>query len=307
MYDLALSVEACLRANTRTDIAWLISSEFLKNIQVSDSIALTQGGGRVGSVADGVFDGQIQDIAERELSKGRIVDLSVGPLEASISKLPLNSKAKFAVAPATQFPKELWKILLARKSVAIIVHQNDSVIEKIEIYSQEDIVKAPAAIQELFLTGDSKIVEQDNLLITILRPIPKLIIAGMGPIATALQKNAQLLGWQVTVDPRPDNVKGHVANLSSIDSVVIMGHDVEQSSTNLAAALESKVGYIGALGSRAMQESRATWLITFKDISDISRVHGPAGLSIGAANPSEIAVSILAQAISVHRANLKQE
>lgn len=307
MYDLALSVQACLRANTRTDIAWLVSSEFLKNVNASDSIAITQGGGRVGSVAGGVFDGQIQDIAERELSKGRLADLIVGPLEASFSKLPLNSISRFIVVPANQFPEDLWKILLNRKSVAIVIHHRDSVVEKIEIFSKENIGKASPEIQELFLTGDSKVVELDNLVITILRPIPKLIIAGTGPIANALQINAKLIGWQVKIDPSPENVKGLVANLSSIDSVVIMGHDVEQSSSNLAAALESNAGYIGALGSRAMQENRANWLVTFKEITDLSRVHGPAGLSIGAANPGEIAVSILAEAISVHRANLKQE
>ena len=201
----------------------------------------------------------------------------------------------------------MWKILLNRKSVAIVIHHRDSVVEKIEIFSKENIGKASPEIQELFLTGDSKVVELDNLVITILRPIPKLIIAGTGPIANALQINAKLIGWQVKIDPSPENVKGLVANLSSIDSVVIMGHDVEQSSSNLAAALESNAGYIGALGSRAMQENRANWLVTFKEITDLSRVHGPAGLSIGAANPGEIAVSILAEAISVHRANLKQE
>ncbi len=307
MYDLALSVEACLRANTRTDIAWLVSSEFLNNVIASDSIAITQGGGRVGSVAGGVFDGQLQDIAERELTKGRLANLIVGPLEASISNLPLNSVSRFIIAPAHQFPEDLWKILFNRKSVAIVVYHKDLIIEKIEIFSKENIGTAAADIQELFLTGDSKVVEFDNSVVTILRPTPKLIIAGTGPIANALQLNAKLLGWQVKTDPRPENVKGLVANLTSIDSVVIMGHDVEQSSSNLASALESNAGYIGALGSRAMQENRANWLITFKEITDLSRVHGPAGLSIGAANPSEIAISILAEAINVHRSILKQE
>jgi xanthine dehydrogenase accessory factor len=306
MYDIALSVEACLRANTRTDIAWLVSSEFISTSNVIDAIAITQGGGRIGAVAKGIFDVQIQDVASRELSKGRITNLVVGPLEVSISDLPMNSTARFIIAPAHQFPSELWQILLQRKSVAIVVEHEDSVIKKIEIYSQENISTASSTIQELFLTGDSKVVELDGLVVTILRPIPKLIIAGMGPIANALKKNANLLGWQVKVDAQPENVKGLVANLSVIDSVVIMGHDLEQSSSNLASALESKAGYIGALGSRTMQENRANWLITFKEITDISRVHGPAGISIGASNPSEIALSILAEAVSVHKSRFRE-
>ena len=38
---------------------------------------------------------------------------------------------------------------------------------------------------------------------------------------------------------------------------------------------------------------------TPSDITDISRVHGPAGFDIGAQTPAEIALSILAQALNV--------
>ena len=63
------------------------------------------------------------------------------------------------------------------------------------------------------------------------------------------------------------------------------------------AALESDVGYIGALGARRMQENRADWL-AYRGVTDLTRIHGPAGLDIGADTPAEIAVSILAEAIA---------
>jgi len=63
------------------------------------------------------------------------------------------------------------------------------------------------------------------------------------------------------------------------------------------AALDSDVGYIGALGARRMQENRADWL-AYRGVTDLSRIHGPAGLDIGAETPAEIAVSILAEAIA---------
>jgi xanthine dehydrogenase accessory factor len=117
-------------------------------------------------------------------------------------------------------------------------------------------------------------------------------------MAEALFENARLLGWQVVMAQAVEKATGLMADLSPIDAAVIMGHDVESSSTALSAALESNAGYIGALGSQKMQENRADWL-AYRGITDISRVHGPAGVKIGAASPAEIAISILAEAIAV--------
>jgi xanthine dehydrogenase accessory factor len=63
------------------------------------------------------------------------------------------------------------------------------------------------------------------------------------------------------------------------------------------AALDSDAGYIGALGARRMQENRADWL-AYRGVTDLTRVHGPAGINIGAETAAEIAVSILAEAIA---------
>jgi len=50
-----------------------------------------------------------------------------------------------------------------------------------------------------------------------------------------------------------------------------------------------------------MQQNRADWL-AYRGITEISRVHGPAGVDIGATSPAEIAISILAQAIEAVKA-----
>jgi xanthine dehydrogenase accessory factor len=46
-----------------------------------------------------------------------------------------------------------------------------------------------------------------------------------------------------------------------------------------------------------MQESRKDWL-AYRDITDLHRVNGPAGLDIGASSPQEIALSIFAEIVS---------
>ena len=79
---------------------------------------------------------------------------------------------------------------------------------------------------------------------------------------------------------------------------MVASHDQELAGRALAAALDSDVGYIGALGGRRAQQARADWL-AYRGYSDLSRIHGPAGLDIGADTPAEIALSILAEAVAL--------
>ena len=65
---------------------------------------------------------------------------------------------------------------------------------------------------------------------------------------------------------------------------------------------EGAAGYIGALGSMKMQQDRADWL-AYQDVTDLSRVFGPAGVDISASSPVEIAISVLAQAIAELKKN----
>ena len=96
----------------------------------------------------------------------------------------------------------------------------------------------------------------------------------------------------------PRTATGVIAGLAALDKLVVIGHDLELVGRALAAGLDSDVGYIGALGSRQMQQTRADWL-AYRGITDLGRIHGPAGLDIGASSPAEIAISIVAEALAV--------
>jgi len=188
--------------------------------------------------------------------------------------------------------------LVAREPVCLVANLEDDSVTDFVLYTESSIDQADSAAQALFERGksDSEIV--NNKIISVFWPVPKIVIVGTGPNAEALRESAALLGWQTVITSDAGSAQGVIAGVSALDSIVIMIHDLDIAGAALSAALSSKAGYIGALGSKRMQETRAEWL-AYRGITDLTRIHGPAGINIGAKTPAEIAISILAQALSV--------
>jgi xanthine dehydrogenase accessory factor len=172
-------------------------------------------------------------------------------------------------------------------------------VTSVDLYDQDTVAAAGDEVARLFDRGTSDTLITDDSVVTVLRPVPKLVIAGAGPVVNALRANAELLGWRVEVAADPGRVTGLIAGLSPLDNVVVVGHDLEFAGMALQAALASPAGYIGALGSRRIQQARADWL-AYRGVTDLARVHTPAGLDIGSRTPPEIAIAILAEALAVH-------
>ena len=95
--------------------------------------------------------------------------------------------------------------------------------------------------------------------------------------------------------------KIETGRFDAYSGVVTLFHEHEWERNILHAALNSNADYIGALGSRNTHEQR---LARLKELTPTNRppkiINGPIGLDIGAQNPNEIAVSILAE-ITAHR------
>lgn len=87
-------------------------------------------------------------------------------------------------------------------------------------------------------------------------------------------------------------------------SVVLMSHNYLRDLDALRSLLGSDVGYIGALGpgerlQRMLDDLAADGVEV--SAADLAKMHGPAGLDIGAEGPAEIALSVLSEIISVAR------
>lgn len=163
--------------------------------------------------------------------------------------------------------------------------------------------------------------EGDLFLEVFARP-PVLTIVGAVHVAVPLVTMAKLLGFRVRlVDARrafatqerfPDVDELVVAwpqealeaeGLRLGDAVVVLTHDSKFDVPALEAALRSSVGYIGLLGSSTTQEKRRTALRERGfGYEELARIHGPVGLDIGGRRPEEIALSILAEIVSVRNA-----
>ncbi len=171
--------------------------------------------------------------------------------------------------------------------------------------------------------GETHRLDSDTLWLPIL-PRRHLAIIGAVHIAQHLSVMAHEAGYDITIiDPRAafvenrgfgnaalvENWPDEVFRASPPDThtaVVALTHDPKIDDAALLPALESDCFYIGALGSRKTQAARRDRLEkSGVPEEQLGRIHGPIGLNIGAANPAEIAVAILAeitQALRQHNA-----
>jgi xanthine dehydrogenase accessory factor len=290
VYGVALSVAACLRAGTHVDVAWLVDPGDFGGLDPADAVAITPGGGWIGSLLAGALDGQLLDLAGS--TSGRLVSLTVGDVDAIVAGLPHGGEVRCLVLPAAALPAELWDLLVARQPVRLATRLDGDQVVANELVAQGPDVAGGEQISNVVVDGET--------VTTTFWPVPTLLVVGTGAIADALAVAAAPLGWRVDLTNDIAVATGTIARLSAIDMVVVAAHDLELAGAVLAAALGGEVGYIGALGGRRMQQARADWL-AYRGITDVDQVHGPAGLDIGADTPAEVAIAILAEALSVIR------
>lgn len=294
MFDIALPVAACHRSGTRADIGWVVATEGVPAGDPNRTVAFTPGGGRLGGIDNSIIDGALSAYAGLG-DAARLVEVDVSEVDALIAGLGGPGKVTAVVAPAEVLPERLWKLATDRDTFCLVGQVNGDSVGRFEVFAEGD-ADLPEAVAEA-LSGPAGTRQSEGALIGVFRASPRLVVVGSSPIADALSDLGVLLGWQTSVHGSVGQATGVIASMAEIDMVVVAAHDLELAGAALLAAMDSRAGYIGSVGSRQMQENRADWL-AYRGVTELDRISGPAGIDIGASTPAEIAVSIAAEAIA---------
>lgn len=148
-------------------------------------------------------------------------------------------------------------------------------------------------------------------------PPAQMFVFGAIDFSAALVRVGKLLGYRVTVcDARPvfathkrfpeaDEVvvdwPHRWLEQQQVDSrtvIAVLTHDPKFDVPALIVALRTGAGYVGAMGSRRTHDDR---LVRLKEAGltdgELSRLHSPIGLDLGARTPEETAISIAAEIV----------
>jgi xanthine dehydrogenase accessory factor len=169
-------------------------------------------------------------------------------------------------------------------------------------------------------TGEAR-QEEVAVFVETFAPPPQMLIFGAVDFTAALTRVAKILGYRVTVcDARPvfattqrfpyaDEVvvdwphrllEKVGPELTPRDAICVLTHDPKFDVPAVIAALLTRAGYVGAMGSRRTTEDRNRRLRE-EGVSDeqLATIQAPIGLDLGARTPEETAISICAEIIAL--------
>lgn len=290
-------------------------------------MVVNSAGASFGSASAGAVDDSIVAAALEALISGQARQFitKVTDEAAQATGLPCGGEIELRIEPLEDGPKgnvpllrEAVHALITRRGVVLCTRLADASRMLISVDDPADTELSVEAVRaaKADTTWVSDI-EREPVLFQVFNPSLRLFLVGAVHIAQALVPAARLVGFDVTViDPRPGftsalrfpgvtcvtDEPGLALRMASLDrrcAVVTLSHDPLIDDPALIKALHSKAFYVGALGSRKTHKARLKRLHDAKLPTQLtSRLHGPAGLAIGASGSAEIAASIVAELIA---------
>ena len=143
-------------------------------------------------------------------------------------------------------------------------------------------------------------------------PPPHLVVVGKSPAVRALTAMARALGWRTSVvddggrsgDHDPAERVFLTLDLAEVgvdrQAMVVVATQGHYDEEALAAALATPARYVGLVASRKRSAAVVSYLRERRvGEADLARVRAPAGLDLGSVGHREMAVSILAELVSL--------
>ncbi|MEO6060653.1 MAG: XdhC/CoxI family protein [Thermoflexales bacterium] len=333
MQDLLNDIAAWRTAGAPAAVATVIRTWGSAPRGEGAKMAIAEGNRVTGSVSGGCIEGAVYEAGLEALRGGGPRALHFGIADETTWEVGLACGGEIEVFVETLAPEieSLWREAArsgpALAMAVVVGGPADQVGRRAHLWDDgradgADIV--PGLRDALLATmreGRPRRIElaDFDIFVEALLPPPGLICIGAAHIAIPLAEIAATLGFRVTViDPR--SAFASPARFPRVDALinawparalaglqisrttafVALSHDPKIDDPALEIALGSPAFYVGILGSASTHAKRIGRLRAagFGE-ADLARLHAPIGLNLGAQAPEEIALSILAEIVSV--------
>ena len=337
MLELLDTVRAWQRDGDRVALATLVAVERSAPRDPGAVFAVGSGGRLAGSISGGCVEAALVDEANAAIAAGtaRIVSYGLSDADAQAVGLTCGGTLRVLVEP---LDPAFCASLAGRSDILALATRLDvaGIGRRIAVFKEgvlgtlgspaldaalTDEIREGGAILEPHLRtlGEHGEPHGDiELFIDRVAAPPQMYVFGAIDFAEAMVRMGQFLGFRVTIcDARP--AFATVARFPQADRVVVawpheflaeapvdertaivaLTHDEKFDIPLLQAALETRAGYIGAMGSRSTNAHRLAQLRQAGvDESALARLSAPIGLDLGSRTPEETAVAIAAEIIA---------
>ena len=307
--------------------------------RAGSKMAFTTDGRITGSVSGGCVEAAVIDAGLQSLKTDRPQLLSFGVADDTAWNVGLACGGSIDIF-VKPLQKKFWgevRALLESEEAAVIitvVRGQDALLGREFLYLEggrltgtlgdrwNKIVSNLA--EEVLTQAMPRRVQLDSEIEIFMEPLlppPTLVLVGGVHTAVALVSFANKLGWRtIVIDPRlawaneerfphvdrliqawPEDAFAQL-RVTRSTAIAMLTHDPKLDDPALKIALNSPAFYIGALGSKSTHQLRCERLL--KDgvsKEQLSRIHSPIGLAIGAQTPEEIAMAIMAEVVDSRR------
>lgn len=321
--DVVAALDAHEARGERYAIATVVSTRNSTPRPLGSRLVIGEDGTMAGSVSGGCVENAVVIEAMRVIENGQPILLHYGFTadQAFEVGLPCGGEIDVFVEPG---PLDDALRSAGDGTVLLTVLDGLPIGRKLLVRPGFGIVAGDAAAGLAAIADqvdDSRVVEWlgHRIFAEVFPPAPRLVIVGAVDLSESLAHLASSIGWRtVCVEPRaafatPERVpSAHELRtqwpdeaLKALDvdeqtAIVVLLHDEKFIIPALVAALAGPAFYIGVLGSRRAQiRWRGELMLAGVAAEQVARLHGPAGLEIGAATPQETALSILGEILAV--------